>query len=113
MITSAIFLVAAAVAAVVRWQVALHVNEVGRLPFGTMAVNVSGSFLLAVATRWDAPLVTVVGVAALGTYTTFSTFALELVDAGERGSWASAGLNLTLSLVAGIAAALVGLELVA
>lgn len=112
MITAAGFVVAAAASAVVRWGLALRLNRAQALPYGTMVVNVTGAFLLGLATTWDAPLLTVAGVGVLGTYTTFSTFALELVDASERRAWRVVGTNLAISIVAGVGAALVAIELV-
>ena len=113
MITAAGFVLAGAAGSLARWTVAVRANHPGRLPWGTLAVNVTGSFLLALATAWDAPALTVVGTGGLGAYTTFSTFAAQLVDAGERRRWDLAGADLGLSVVGGVAAALAGLELVA
>jgi fluoride exporter len=59
-----------------------------RFPFGTLAVNLSGSLLLGVlvgaAVRGDA--YEVIGTGLLGAYTTFSTWAFESHRLGEDGS---------------------------
>jgi fluoride exporter len=80
------------------------------LPVGTLAVNVSGAFLLGlvagVALTGDALLL--VGTATLGSYTTFSTWMLEthrLVEDGEPGPAAG---NIVLSLAAGLVAVALG-----
>ncbi len=83
----------------------------GRLPLGTMIVNVSGCFLIGlimtmlterldVHPNWR--LFLVVGV--LGGYTTFSSFAWETYES-VRGGNALFGLaNVVLSVVAGYGA---------
>ncbi|MCV7101808.1 fluoride efflux transporter CrcB [Mycobacterium palustre] len=79
-------------------------------PFGTLAVNVSGAALLGLigglALDKDAALVA--GTAFVGAYTTFSTWMLETQRLGEeRQTWAAL-LNIVVSAVLGLAAALLG-----
>jgi fluoride exporter len=80
------------------------------LPFGTLAVNVSGAFLLGLVAgaglSGDAALLA--GTAALGSYTTFSTWMLETQRLVEEGEGGTAGLNLAVSLVAGLVAVAIG-----
>jgi CrcB protein len=82
----------------------------GALPVGTLAVNVSGAFLLGLvaglALTGDALLLA--GTAALGSYTTFSTWMLETQRLVEDGDGRHAGVNIVLSLAAGIAAVALG-----
>lgn len=97
-----------AAGASLRWLVGLTLP----FPFGTLAVNVLGSFAigvlwLTVAGRWQPLLITGV----LGGFTTFSAFSLDvirLIDAGRPGAaLAYAGASVGLSLAAcwaGIAA---------
>lgn len=86
----------------------------GPLPWGTLVVNVAGSLLLgfvAGAGRalpgWLGDLV---GTGFCGALTTYSTFAHETVRLAGSGRprplWA--GLNVAVTLVAGIAAAAAG-----
>lgn len=72
-------------------------------PWGTLAINVTGSFLMGVfvalfATRWNLPspgkLFLTVGIC--GGYTTFSTFSLDAYDLIEK----SAGLEALVYVVA-------------
>jgi CrcB protein len=81
-----------------------------RFPWGTLAVNLSGSFLLGVIVgaglHHDARLLA--GTALLGSYTTFSTWMLETQRLAEDGAFAFAWLNVSLSLVAGVGAAELG-----
>jgi fluoride exporter len=80
------------------------------LPVGTLAVNVSGAFLLGLvaglALAGDTLLL--VGTATLGSYTTFSTWMLETQRLVEDGEARPAAVNIVLSLAAGIAAVAIG-----
>ncbi|HWN72781.1 MAG TPA: fluoride efflux transporter CrcB [Solirubrobacterales bacterium] len=80
------------------------------LPLGTMAVNVSGAFLLGLlvggSVGGDARLL--LGVGLLGSYTTFSTWMLETQRVGEAGKRQIAVVNLLLSIALGLAAAALG-----
>lgn len=80
------------------------------LPLGTMAVNLSGAFLLGllagVAVEGDARLL--LGAGAIGSYTTFSTWMLETQRIEEAGRRRIAVLNLALSIVFGLGAAFLG-----
>lgn len=79
-------------------------------PWGTFAVNISGSFVLGLlaglALHGDALLLA--GTAALGSYTTFSTWMLEAHRLGEDGVLRLALLNIALSLAVGVGAAELG-----
>jgi CrcB protein len=79
-------------------------------PFGTLAVNLSGAVLLGLiaglALSGDAALLA--GTAAVGSYTTFSTWMLESQRLTEEHQYARALLNIAGSLVLGVAAAELG-----
>lgn len=90
----------------------------GRLPWGTFAVNISGSFLLGVvfAIAIDramlAPEVRVpLMVGFIGSYTTFSTLMLESWRLVEEGAWVYALGNMAGSMVVGVLALVAGLAL--
>ena len=80
------------------------------LPLGTMAVNLSGAFLLGLlagaAVEGDARLL--LGAGAIGSYTTFSTWMVETQRIGEAGRRRVAVLNIVLSIVLGLGAAALG-----
>ncbi len=82
----------------------------GGLPYGTLAVNLSGTLLLGLvaglALHGDALLMT--GTAALGSYTTFSTWMLEALRLGEDGQPWLLWANLLGSLAAGVGALVLG-----
>lgn len=90
----------------------------GSFPWGTLAINLSGSFaiglLFAVMTEravlpaeWRAPLM----IGFIGSYTTFSTLALESYRLIEDGAWLAAGGNLLGSAALGMAAVIGGIAL--
>jgi CrcB protein len=83
------------------------------LPVGTLAVNVSGAFLLGLlagaSVEGDARLL--LGAGLIGSYTTFSTWMLETDRIEEAGRRRLALLNVLLSIVLGVAAAALGRQL--
>jgi CrcB protein len=89
----------------------------GAFPYGTFWVNVSGSFVLGLATGLAAhhglprtPTL-VVGTGFAGGYTTLSTWAWESLALDEAGRAGAAALNVVGSIAAGLAAAAMGLGL--
>ena len=79
------------------------------LPWGTLAVNVAGSFLLGVlAAASPTWLITLGGTGLCGALTTFSTFSFETVRLLEEGRLRSALLNVLASVALGLAAAALG-----
>ena len=88
-------------------------------PYGTLLVNVTGSFLLGVVTGLvlDHGLGSseqlVIGTGLLGAYTTFSTFTLESLSLLQGGETAAAVRNVAGSVVAGALAAAAGWALAA
>lgn len=79
-------------------------------PFGTLAVNISGAlvlgFLGSLALGRDAALL--VGTGFVGAYTTFSTWMLETQRLGEERQTWTALANIVVSVVLGMAAAVLG-----
>jgi CrcB protein len=111
------FVVAAAVGAVLRYVVDAAVIDrtEGLFPWGTLVINVTGSLVLGVVTGLGlyhglttAPRL-VVGTGFCGAYTTFSTFTFETVRLAEEGAGTGALRNALGTLVAGAAAAALGL----
>ena len=84
----------------------------GEFPYGTLAINVVGSFLIGLlhvggaernllSPEWRMAL----SVGLLGGFTTFSTFSLEAVRLLEGGMYASAAAYFLGSPLLGVAAA--------
>ncbi|MFF0816432.1 fluoride efflux transporter CrcB [Rhodococcus sp. NPDC003318] len=81
-------------------------------PWGTLCVNVIGSAILGAlagaATSHDSALWTLVGTGFCGALTTFSTFGYETVRLLEDRARLLTAANVTVTLVAGIGAAVAG-----
>lgn len=86
----------------------------GLFPWGTLFVNVVGSFLLGVFLEASTQSAVAVelrwffAIGVLGAFTTFSTFSNETLGMLREGDWMMALTYALGSLVAGVAAALVG-----
>ncbi|MDI1461694.1 fluoride efflux transporter CrcB [Catellatospora sp. KI3] len=82
-------------------------------PWGTLAVNVVGSFLLGAlaggAARSD--LAALLGTGFCGALTTYSTFGYETLKLAESGAKAYAVLNAAVSVTLGLLAAAGGYAL--
>ena len=92
--------------------IAAHAGVV--FPFGTFAINLSGSFALGLLLglfeqQAIAPVTRLaLGTGFLGAYTTFSTFTYETIRLVEEGSILLATLNVVASVVLGLGAVLAG-----
>jgi CrcB protein len=82
-------------------------------PFGTLAVNLTGSLALGVLAGavLDEDALSLVAIGALGSFTTFSTWMFEAQRLAEDGEMRIAAINLLASLALGIALAWIGLQL--
>ncbi|MGH3669594.1 MAG: fluoride efflux transporter CrcB [Pseudonocardiaceae bacterium] len=86
-------------------------SRTGRsFPYGTLVVNLSGAMLLGLVTglalNHDGALLA--GTAAVGSYTTFSTWMFETQRLAEDRQVMSLAANVAVSLVAGVVAAALG-----
>lgn len=88
----------------------------GSFPWGTLAVNATGSFFLGflftLLTERFLPhpdLRFAVTVGFVGAYTTFSTFALETFRLAEDGAIGLAALNVVASVAAGMISVWLGI----
>jgi CrcB protein len=98
--------------ALARFGLTLFVTDRLRphFPLGTLAVNVSGAFLLGLlaGTALDGDARLLLGAGALGSYTTFSAWMLETQRVGEAGKRRLALINVVLSIALGLAAVALG-----
>ena len=88
------------------------------MPFGTLTVNVVGSFALAllygVIERYDlsdSPYRALIGVGLLGAFTTFSTFSVETLTLLENELWLKAAANVFLNVGACLIAGWLAIQL--
>jgi CrcB protein len=99
-----------AVGSVARYLVGLAAaGAPGQFPWGTLAVNVAGSFVLGAlvgAVPPGAASRLLLGTGLCGGFTTFSAFSAEAVALAERGLVGRAGAYATASVALGVAAAL-------
>ncbi|MFQ5661442.1 MAG: fluoride efflux transporter CrcB [Gammaproteobacteria bacterium] len=89
------------------------------LPWGTLAVNTTGSLLIGAFLVWTTERVIaspdlrlLVAVGFCGSYTTFSSFAFETMRLLEQGHWLDAIGSFLLNNVLALAAVLAGMTLV-
>jgi CrcB protein len=75
------------------------------LPYGTLAVNLTGSFLLGIVAQIGLSgnllpdsVNSFVGIGFLGAFTTFSTFSVQTLELLESGSLLKAFLNIFLNI---------------
>lgn len=87
-------------------------------PYGTLIINVTGSFILGlfitlvterlvVAPNWRFAI----AVGLLGGYTTFSSFTVETLALVQTGRWLAAGLYLAGNVLLGLVFAFLGMVL--
>jgi fluoride exporter len=120
-VTVLLVLVGGAIGAPLRYLTDLFVQSRhdSVFPWGTFAVNVVGSLVLGATagavTAADGPawVLTLVGTGFCGALTTFSAFGFETFRLIEDGSLREAALNVSASLVVGMAACVAGWSLAA
>ena len=91
------------------WLSGLVAQRVGEtFPWGTLLVNVSGSFVIGLVAALADPdgrflvasnVRTFLMVGICGGYTTFSSFSLQTLKLAQDGEWFYAGANAVLSVV--------------
>jgi CrcB protein len=108
--------VAGAAGALSRYGIGLAVG-VRTFPWATLAINVSGSFVLGLlltlgADRgWSENTTVPLAVGFLGAYTTFSTFSYETQTMLRTGRPTAAAVYVATSVIGGILAAAAGYAL--
>ena len=96
-----------AIGSIARWGVAEAMPPgTGGVPWATVAVNLSGAFLLGIlmAVSLQTEALLFLGTGLLGGFTTMSTFGVETVSLLKDDSTAVAALYVALNLLAPITA---------
>jgi CrcB protein len=90
----------------------------GSFPYGTLAVNVTGSFLLgalmhvSLASGLVSPaLRAVLGIGLMGGFTTYSTFNYETLEYLREGAWLLGVANVGVTVISCLIAGTLGLVL--
>ena len=110
---TALVAIAGALGAVLRYRLAVAVG-VRSFPWATLAVNVVGSFALALVltgpatNRWSETTTVAVAVGMLGAFTTFSAFGWETWTLLRDGREGVAAAYVAASLAGGLAATALG-----
>ncbi|ABN61656.1 fluoride efflux transporter CrcB [Shewanella baltica] len=94
------------IGAVFRYLISIFMIQVfgSSFPFGTLLVNVLGSFLMGVIyalgqmSHISPEFKALIGIGLLGALTTFSTFSNETLLLLQEGDWLKATLNVVLNL---------------
>lgn len=113
----ALLAVGGAAGAVARYAVAgwVYQRTGAGFPWGTLAVNIIGSFLLGAAltglttSAWQVQLGALLAVGFLGDFTTFSTFAYETVTLGRDRQWTRALSYVLASTILAVLAVVAGM----
>jgi CrcB protein len=111
-ITAVLVVLCSGAGAVARFLVdgVVQSTRAGEFPLGTLVVNLGGAFVLGLLAGLAPPsrLMLVAGTATVGSYTTFSTWMLEIHRPAEDGERGLAGWILTLSVAGGLGAVALG-----
>ena len=96
----------------------VQVRTSGTFPYGTLLINLTGCFLLALTYQLTVNRMIIspdlriaIGVGFFGGYTTFSSFGWETAKMLEDGEWLPAATYVTASVVAGILLTVAGIRL--
>jgi CrcB protein len=101
----------AAFGAPARFLIDNQFRKVTDKPFGIFAINVLGSFLLGLTLGSDQHWHDVLAIGFIGSFTTWSTFMLDLHLAFELKRYKLVAINLGASLFFGLIAAWCGMQL--
>ncbi|MCF1428001.1 MAG: fluoride efflux transporter CrcB [Shewanella sp.] len=109
-----------AIGAVCRYLISIFMIQVvgTGFPFGTLIVNVLGSFIMGAiyalgeVSHVSPEFKAMIGVGLLGALTTFSTFSNETLLLMQDGEWLKAGLNVVLNLTICLVVVYLGQQLV-
>ena len=96
-----------------RFVIDQYLRKFSNLPWGTFTVNVLGSFVIGLTWGATENTVALVAIGFAGAFTTWSTFMLDIYLAIELKKFRTAAINYIGSLLIGLLAAAIAINLVA
>lgn len=102
----------AAIGAPARFLIDARFRKITDRPVGIFFINVVGSFFIGLTLGSSQEWHDLLAVGFIGTFTTWSTFMLDLYLGFELKKYREVAVNLTASLIFGLLAAWAGLQLV-
>ena len=103
----------AAIGAPSRFIIDQYLRKFSSAPWGTFTVNVLGSFVIGLTWGASENTVTLFEIGFAGAFTTWSTFMLDIYLAIELKKYRAAAINYLGSLLIGLFAAAIAINLVA
>ena len=101
----------AAIGAPARFAIDQYIRKFTDKPYGIFFVNVLGSFVIGLTFNKSETVYDLVAVGFAGAFTTWSTFMLDLYLGYELKRYKEVALNLSVSLLFGLLAAWIGIQL--
>ncbi len=101
----------AAIGAPARFAIDQYIRKFTNKPYGIFLVNVLGSFIIGLTFTKTEQVHDLVAVGFAGAFTTWSTFMLDIYLGFELKRYKEVMLNLSASLVLGLIAAWIGLQI--
>ncbi len=96
----------------------IQFRTAGAFPYGTLAVNLTGCFLLGLIGQFTMNRMVIppdwrvaIAVGFFGGYTTFSSFGWETAKMFEDGEWMRAAMYVAASVVCGLLLSVAGIRL--
>ena len=109
----ALVILGAAIGAPSRFVIDQYLRKFSNLPWGTFTVNVLGSFVIGLTWGATENTVALIAIGFAGAFTTWSTFMLDIYLAIELKKFRAAAINYIGSLLIGLLAAAIAINLVA
>jgi fluoride exporter len=110
---TALLMLGAAIGAPLRFVIDQYLRKFSNAPWGTFTVNILGSFVLGLTWGASENTLALIAIGFAGAFTTWSTFVLDIYLAFELKKFKVAAINYAGSLLIGLLAASVALNLVA
>ena len=110
---TALLMLGAAIGAPLRFVIDQYLRKFSNAPWGTFTVNILGSFVLGLTWGASENTLALIAIGFAGAFTTWSTFVLDIYLAFELKKFKVASINYAGSLLIGLLAASVALNLVA